>query len=237
MKIAVLGDTHGNLTAYEAVLAHVAAQGADAIVHLGDVAGKGPRGSACCELTRSSGAVVVRGNWDTFLQKPASELPEPSQWWQAELGADNLAWLAALPFAHDFALAGRQIRAYHASADSVFHRIYPTVSGDEWDALFRNTAATGDAPKPDVVIYGDIHMVWFRELGGQVVLNAGSVGNPLDEPLPSYLLLDDASGALQWQEIRVPYDVEAELAIARSLQMPAYTEWEQELRTGVYARR
>jgi len=36
--------------------------------------------------------------------------------------------------------------------------------------------------------------------------------------------------------VRVPYDIEAELAVAREMGMPAYESWESELRTAKYAR-
>lgn len=234
--MAVLGDTHGNRTAFAAVLVDVHARNADQIIHLGDIAGKGPSGALCCDLTREHCSAVVRGNWDVFLQKPPDQLPVPSRWWRAEVGEANLAWFASLPFCHDFTMAGLNIRAYHASADSVFHRVYPTVEGEEWDALFRNTPETGDGPAPDIAIYGDIHWVWQREQEGRTIINAGSVGNPLDEPVPSYLLLDDDTGELRREIIRVPYDIEAELAVARAVGMPQYDFWEQELRTAVYAR-
>lgn len=237
MRIAVLSDTHGNLTAFEAVLADIDARGVDQVIHLGDVAGKGPRGSACCALTRDRCDVVVRGNWDDFLLRQPQDLPSnASRWWRSELSESDLHWFAHLPFCHDFSLAGVRIRAYHASSDSVYHRIYPNVEGEEWDDLFANTRETGQGPVPDIVIYGDIHYAWERTVGDRTMINCGSVGNPLDQPLPSYLLLDDDTGVLLWELIRVPYDVEAELAVARSVNMPQYDWWEQELRTAIYAR-
>ena len=41
MKVAVLGDIHGNLPALEAVLAHARGQGVDAIWNIGDFVGYG----------------------------------------------------------------------------------------------------------------------------------------------------------------------------------------------------
>jgi len=38
LRIAIVSDIHGNLPALEAVLADIAALGADAIVNLGDIA-------------------------------------------------------------------------------------------------------------------------------------------------------------------------------------------------------
>lgn len=237
MRIAVLSDTHGNLTAFEAVLADIKAREVDQIIHLGDVAGKGPRGSTCCALTRDRCDVVVRGNWDDFLLKQPEDLPsDASRWWRSELSESDLNWFAHLPFAYDFSLANTRIRAYHASADSVYHRIYPNVDGEEWNDLFANTPQTGDGEAPDLVVYGDIHYAWERTVDDHTLINCGSVGNPLDQPMPCYLLLDDDTGALRHELLRVPYDIEAELAVARVMNMPTYDWWEHELRTAEYAR-
>jgi predicted phosphodiesterase len=43
MRLAVLSDIHGNLVAFEAVLAELAALPVDRIVCLGDVAAAGPQ--------------------------------------------------------------------------------------------------------------------------------------------------------------------------------------------------
>jgi protein phosphatase len=238
MRVAVLSDTHGNLTAFEAVLADIDARGIERILHLGDLAGKGPRGNACCDLTRARCEATVLGNWDVFLLSTEAEYrPEEWNWWRDELSPENREWLSKLPFSVDLELAGTPIRCFHASADDVFHRIYRDVSGDEWDELFQNNDVTGQAnPEPKVAIYGDIHDAYARTEGEHTLLNCGAVGNPMDEPTASYIVLDDSTGELRWEFVRVPYDIEAELAVAREMGMPAYESWESELRTAQYAR-
>ena len=44
-RVAIISDVHGNVTALEAVLADIQARGITRVVNLGDVIGKGPRGS------------------------------------------------------------------------------------------------------------------------------------------------------------------------------------------------
>ncbi len=66
-RIAVISDVHGNVTALEAVLADIEARGITRVLNLGDVVGKGPRGSEAIKLTRETCEVTVRGNWDTFI--------------------------------------------------------------------------------------------------------------------------------------------------------------------------
>lgn len=238
MNIAVLSDTHGNLTAFEAVLADIDARGVGRILHLGDVAGKGPRGSACCSLARERCESTLIGNWEVSLLGADTAAPSSaSRWWRDELSPEDLEWLASMPFSIDLELAATSVRLFHASSDDVYHRIQRTISGKEWDDQFRNTDATGfDYPEPKVVVYGDTHFAWSHTVGERTLLNCGAVGNPLDEPTASYIVLDDSSGELHWEFVRVPYDIEAEISVARELNMPQYDAWAHELRTGEYAR-
>ncbi len=85
--------------------------------------------------------------------------------------------------------------------------------------MFRNTPMTGDGAPPSMVGYGDIHESFLEVAQGRTLFNVGSVGNPLDEPEPSYVLLEgalgeQAPGRFSMQIVRVPYDVESEISTA-----------------------
>ncbi|WP_346769222.1 hypothetical protein [Planctomonas sp. JC2975] len=110
------------MTAFEAVLADIASRGIRSVYNLGDVAGKGPRGSEAVRLSRERCTVTVRGNWDDMLgTRDLTDLPE-MQWWATELSADDRHWLGSLPESHDLALGDHRIRMFHASATSVYSR-------------------------------------------------------------------------------------------------------------------
>ncbi|WP_324012012.1 metallophosphoesterase family protein [Microbacterium sp. JZ37] len=238
-RIALISDVHGNLTALEAVLADIAARGIGHIVNLGDTAGKGPRGSAAVARVQEACAVNVRGNWDDFLDTIPDEGPAEMVWWRDELTAAQRLWLRTLPLRHDLALSGRRIRLFHASAESPHVRVHFHHTAEQFDGMFRATEMTGPGAAPDVVGYGDIHDAYIESADGRTLFNVGSVGNPLDEPTPSYVILegelDGERGApFGVQFVRVPYDVEAEIAVARERAMPTADVWEIELRTAVY---
>lgn len=238
-RIAIVSDMHGNLTAFEAVLADARRRGADAVWCGGDLVGKGPRGRAVVELAREACGVTVRGNWDEAVATPERSPWTAPAWYRDELGADALSWLAALPFHHDAVLGSRLVRLFHASADSVHHRVRSGADDAAFDAMFEATVATGPAPRADVVAYGDLHDQWLDIRRGRWLLNAGSAGNQLDgDPTAAYVLLEgDAAGRLSVEFARVPYDVEAEIALARAAGIPFLEHWVAELRTGVYQRR
>lgn len=238
-RIALISDVHGNLGALEAVLADIRARGIEQIINLGDTAGKGPRGEAAVRLCREVCAVNVRGNWDDFLPRIADDASEGLVWWRDHLSASSLAWLGSLPLSHDLVMSGRRIRLFHASAESPHVRVHFHHTPEQFAAMFENTAMTGDGPVPDVVGYADIHDAYIESFEGRTLFNVGSAGNPLDEPRPSYVILEGESDAEEAapfgvQFVRVPYDVEAEIAVAEELRMPERDVWAVELRTAVY---
>jgi len=238
-RLAVISDVHGNLGALEAVLADIEVRGITRVINLGDDAGKGPRGSAVVDRLREVCEAHVRGNWDDFLERVPDGKDDGQVWWRDELRPDQRAWLAAKPLSHDLLLSGRRLRLFHASATSVHTRVRRYHTREEFHGMFAATELTGPGPEPGIVGFGDIHQAFVDVHQGRTLFNAGSVGNPIDEPVPSYAILEGVvdspdPGPISLQLVRVPYDVDAELAVARELGMPQYGPWEQELRTGVY---
>lgn len=240
-RIALISDVHGNLTAFRAVLDDIASRGITRVYNLGDTVGKGPRGAECVELSRERCEVHVQGNWEAKLTDPeGGPLSEASRWWADRLSEEQRKWLWDLPLSHDFAISGRNVRVFHASAKSVFHRVFFDHGEAEFLGMFANTEATGGGPEPDVVGYGDIHEPYLEtDLGGRTLFNVGSVGNNLDSPVPSYAIVEGVPGSTDpapfgVQFVQVPYDVDAEVAAAHASGMPAADYWEVELRTGTY---
>jgi predicted phosphodiesterase len=240
-RIALISDVHGNLTALEAVLADIDARGITRIFNLGDYVGKGHRGREVVDLCRERCEVNLLGNWDDFLPHPGREFDSPAlQWWLGQLGEGQGEWLRGLPFCHDFTMSGRRIRLMHASAETVHRRVRYVHDGEEFLGQFANTTATGSGPIPDVVGYADTHDPFYEtQLRGRTLFNTGSVGNCMGDPTPLYCILegvmDSAEHApLSIAFVRVPYDVEAELAHAREVAAPEYDGYESELRDGIY---
>jgi len=190
-------------------------------------------------LSRETCAVTVRGNWDDFLPIDDTNRPAEMQWWNAELSRFDKSWLKSLPLAHHFTMSGRVVRLVHASAESVYTRIHPDCTQQEFDGMFADTEMTGPSGGSSVVCYGDIHNAFQQIRAGRTLINVGSVGNSLDIPGASYALLEgvlDGTGddAFAVQFVRVPYDIEAEIRVAEELDMPALPQYAVELRTALY---
>ncbi|WP_114855208.1 metallophosphoesterase [Brachybacterium sp. YJGR34] len=238
-RLALVSDVHGNLTAYEAVLADIAARGITRVLNLGDVVGKGPRGAACTALTRERCEETVRGNWEVFLAGDAEPFGDAQAWWRAELSEEDRRWLISRPGCLDLQLSGRRVRLVHASPVDEFTRVFREPEEEVFAMMFEPTPFTGDVGRADVLVYGDIHDAFLSAAPGATLVNVGSVGNPLDEPTPCYVILEgeprgEASAPFGIQFVRVPYDVEAEIAAAHAVGMPTAEAWAIELRTGIH---
>jgi predicted phosphodiesterase len=118
MKVAVLSDTHGNLAAVEAVLAHAEALGASAVWNLGDNVDYCPQPNETMNLLRAASTVHLAGNHDLALggRLPLdvfSDLAQACQRWsQVHVSDDHKLWLAGLEPA---ALLDGAVELYHGS--------------------------------------------------------------------------------------------------------------------------
>jgi predicted phosphodiesterase len=247
-RVAIISDVHGNVTALQAVLADIQERRITRIVNLGDVIGKGPRGSEAVRLVREACEVTVRGNWDTSIAREAEHGSPLGQWTRNELSAGDIAWLAALPGTFDMLVSGRRVRLFHASQTSEYTRVRVRHSDEEFRGMFSNTSFTGafragDATKPDatpdVVGYGDIHTAYLKASHGLTLFNVGSTGNHLDAPSAPYVIIEGAANSpgpapFAITFARVAYDIQAEISVARERGMPDADAYARELLDGVY---
>jgi protein phosphatase len=242
MSIAVISDIHGNITALEAVLDYLKERQIKRIFCLGDLVGKGPNSKEVIARVKESCEVVVRGNWDDFIQKPA-DFPD-LRWHQEQIGNEGMDYLNTLPFHHDFRMSGKYIRLFHASAKSIYHRVVPMHHPiEEREAMFGSSEFIDEDKRgniPDVVGYGDIHAAMLEPIDPKKILfNTGSVGNPLDVPEASFAILHGAylseePAPFSIEMVRVPYDIEKEIDMARQMGMPNLAPYALELREAIY---
>jgi predicted phosphodiesterase len=70
MSVAIVSDVHGNLRAFQAVLADLRQVAPDLVVHGGDLAYGGTHPAEIIDQVRSLGWLGVRGNTDEMLWAP-----------------------------------------------------------------------------------------------------------------------------------------------------------------------
>jgi 3',5'-cyclic AMP phosphodiesterase CpdA len=70
MRLAIVSDIHGNLTALEAVIADIERRAVDRVIHGGDLAAGGCRAAEVVDLVRQLGWPGIVGNTDELLWRP-----------------------------------------------------------------------------------------------------------------------------------------------------------------------
>jgi diadenosine tetraphosphatase ApaH/serine/threonine PP2A family protein phosphatase len=103
----------------------------------------------------------------------------------------------------------------HGSPLSLDDVIYPSITGHGL------TAKIGDL-RPDVLVCGHTHIPFVRRVGGILVVNCGSAGQPIDgDPRPSYALVCAEKGAPpRGRIIRFDYDRRRTIAALKKTSLP-----------------
>jgi predicted phosphodiesterase len=242
MKIAIIADLHGNLIAFEAVLADIERDDVAQIVCLGDVCGLGARPREALHRLRALACPVVMGNADEFMLDPSlldparhpradtrlRRLHDMERWAVAQLSPEDRDYIATFQPTVQIDLdEGRSLLCYHGSPRSSREEIRASTSEAELAVKLGERRAL-------VMAGGHTHEQFLRCLDQSIVINPGSVGLPWETqsggtgrnpPWAEYAVL-----ALQGQRLsvdlrRVPVDQEA---IRRSLLdsgMPHAVRW------------
>jgi putative phosphoesterase len=212
MRVAIVSDIHGNLCAFQAVLADLRQVAPDLVVHGGDLAYGGGHPAEIVDQIRSLGWPGVRGNTDEMLWAPEGlaefaatapklaplltilqEMIPPTL---ASLGEERLQWLEELPLLY----SQEGFSLVHASPNDLWRAPMPNAS----DAELLSTYAS---LRVQIVVYGHIHRPYIRRLPGMKVANTGSVSQSYDgDRRASYMVIDGEGITIR----RVEYDVESE---------------------------
>jgi len=246
MRIAVVTDVHGNLTALEAVVADLRTVGADLVVHGGDLICGGPRSAEVIDRVRELQWPGVYGNVEEMcwaphlvsetLQAPALHrirdlvlshtIPRTLE----EIGDERLAWLKRLPLRW----TNGDVAVVHAGPDDPWRFTPPTATDDDLERVYGVLEA-------QVVVFGHIHVPFVRRLSRSgvasaqaaalTIANAGAVGQSFDgDTRASYAVVDGQDVEIR----RVAYDRDQEIRLLRSSDDPFASSTIETLRTGRY---
>jgi predicted phosphodiesterase len=226
MRIAIVSDIHGNLTAFERVLADLRETSPDLILHGGDLPHGGANPAEIVDRIRDLGWPGVVGNTDEILFAPesltefASQSPNLSSLFAAiqemalatceMLGEARLDWLRTLPRVQ---MHG-PMALVHASPDGLWRAPAPEATDAELESIY----STLGQP---IAVYAHIHRSYIRSVSNMLVANTGSVSLSYDgDRRAAYLLLDDFQLSIR----RVEYDVDRELKALSSCGLP-HADW------------
>lgn len=235
MKFAVLTDVHANREAFQAVLADVAARGADRIVFLGDLVGYGPDPEWCVDKVAglvAAGALCIQGNHDSAATGRDESLSVSASramdWTRTRMTDAHRAFLAQLPLTQ----SEGEVLFVHASANDPGSWLYVT-SASMARGAFRSCEAR-------VILCGHVHvpLLASSDMAGLVQVHTfriampvplirsrrwlgvvGSVGQPRDGFVQAgYGMLDTAANEFTFR--RVPYDASKTVQKIRAVGLP-----------------
>ncbi|HEU5434833.1 MAG TPA: metallophosphoesterase family protein [Telluria sp.] len=235
MRLALLTDLHANREAFEACLAHAAAQGADQYAFTGDLVGYGADPGWVVDTVMrhvERGAIVVQGNHDYAATRDAGvrmhdEAREAIEWTRSQLNAEQSAFLATLPLTQE---RGNMLFVHASAVDPIKWEYINTLDDAE-----RSLRATHSK----LVFSGHVHTpALYRRAddgkmgshvprpGSKVVIKPqhqhlvipGSVGQPRDGNCSAcYALYDDGSRELIYHRIVYDHGAAARRVIASGL--------------------
>ncbi|MCI8546277.1 MAG: metallophosphoesterase family protein [Clostridia bacterium] len=244
-KIAIISDVHSNITAFKAVIEDIRKRDITRIFCAGDLVLKGSSPCEVLDLAKEKCEVIVRGNAEEGAM--CGETPHKT-WHRETLGKERMEFISQLPLYFDFYMSGSLIRMFHASKNDTHFRIMDFDNAEEKMKLFEDESGK----VPDIVLYGDIHIQYMQKFFNKTIVNVGSVGNiveylhhdntieDMSESLQAYYTILEGEydsrekSSLSINFVRVPYDIEKEIEIARKNNIPSLENYILELKTGMY---
>ena len=233
MKIASIGDLHGNLPATRALEKDLAQQQPDRIICLGDMVGKGPSNRETFDWAMANCRLILGGNWDYGVGHQL--FPNDRPYWD-QLGEERLRILRQLPTESEMMLSGRRVRLMHGRP--VMEQLVTVANAsDEIQPFFTDA----DGRPYDVVIYADAHRQALRTVNPGLFINTGSVGNALGVAYCCYAIVEaeegDAPAPFEVRLRQLPYDREQAIRDAENApDIPRIDTYINEIRTAVYSR-
>jgi len=209
VRIAVLTDSHGNLPALQAALAHIRQEGYDLLVHTGDTIAIGPFPAECLALLIETPRVLcLMGNHESCYVKgigPETDLRDEGErrhqiWTHAQLGLALRGQVANWPRIVERRWDGLRMVFVHYALEPGGQRYAPV----ERERSAANMARLFAALDAEAIFYGHDHMQ-SDVVGKARYVNPGSLGCFVRAEA-RYCIVDIRDGQMTVIQHRVPYD-------------------------------
>jgi predicted phosphodiesterase len=240
MRIALLSDIHGNLTALEAVLADMRSQGPfDQVVVAGDLVWAGPRPAEVVDAVQALHATVIQGNTDAIFQRVTGDAPPGKredrfvphlEWMQTKLGPERAAYLAELPFSHRIEpMPDQALLVVHANPHDQERAILPGMNQAQLDELLAETGAWA------ALAFGHLHVPYTARWRDHLLVDVASAGLPMDgDRRAAYAILTWDAAGWRAEHRRVFYNLPVVANEMRTGGMPRGKHFAERLMSATY---
>jgi putative phosphoesterase len=203
VKLALLGDIHGNHLALQAVLGAASSSGVECLLVTGDLVGYYYAPLEVLKILQAWDRHVVRGNHEDMLNSARSD-PEFLLQVDARYGtglraaieqldAQQLNELCNLPHPLEIVIDGCNILLCHGAPWDVDQYVYPDAAPELLERCARQNF--------DLVVMGHTHYPMQHMLGKTRVVNPGSVGQPRNrKPGAGWALFDTVNRSLEFHQ-------------------------------------
>jgi putative phosphoesterase len=213
MRILLLADIHANWPALQAIQ-----EPHDVCVCLGDLVDYGLEPAPCIDWVRRNAHLVVRGNHDHAVAqdvrvngrtgfKYLTGVTRPIT--RERLGEDDMRYLSRLPLTRTVTFGDTRFLFVHATPRDPMDE-YAPADPEFWARRLADVEA-------DVVCVGHTHQQYVLEVGGKLVINPGSVGQPRDgDPRAAYAVIEDN----RVDQKRIDYPIEDAVRVILESSLP-----------------
>lgn len=213
MRILLIGDIHANWPALRAL-----EEPFDVCFALGDLVDYALEPAPCIDWVRRRATHAVRGNHDHGVAQNVVVNGRMGfkyltgitrQLTRQRIGPEDIRFLGSLPLTKMVTLDGTRFLLVHATPrDPMDEYAHPDL--DFWKRRLHNVDA-------DVVCVGHTHQPYVLEVGGRLVINPGSLGQPRDgDPRAAFAVIDNNRVELK----RVEYPIEETIRVIQESSLP-----------------
>ncbi len=245
MRIAVISDIHGNLTALRAAISDIDERRVDKTVCLGDVAATGPEPAEVVQFLRNLTCQYVMGNADETLAKGSPRkfaakmkrvLPEEDRknlealdlWTRKQLTRADTHFMSMFKPTIGINLRYEtKLLCFHGSPISNNDMILSRTPDEKLANMLKS--------KDRIYAGGHTHIQMLRSFSNSIIMNPGSVGLAFRrEPsgrrhyhctVAEYALVNLSRGRLSIEFVSVPYSLSELSSAVRKSGMPNPDWW------------
>ena len=237
MRIAMIGDIHGNLEALEAALEATQREGVDGIFCLGDVVGYGANPNECVALLRERAIPCLLGNHDAAacgLESAEDFNPVARaalDWTRTTLSEEHREYLRSLPERNLLPDGGPLL--VHGSPlhrdDYLFNNFDAAAAFQVLEARHLGLCFFAHTHIPSLFVYraqvdykpaGEVHL----DPEDIYLVNGGGIGQPRDhDPRAAFVIFDDQKYSVRFHRVDYPIETTANKILAAGLPMELAT--------------
>lgn len=187
MRVGLIGDIHQEDIALGMILEGLASMEVDQIWHVGDLADGEGSLDKTCQLLETAGVKGIAGNHDRWLVEERHRSEEEAR----SFAPETTVYFLGLPATRVCRRDGKKILHCHGIGEDDMARFeFDTPEEDLAEQpAFRKVLA-----EYNVVVFGHVHQVFSRTVGGVTFINPGTIHR---SHIPGTLVWDTESDELR----------------------------------------